>query len=595
MGSETILLLGVSMSLLINTVRISNFRGISDVEVGLLRTTVLFGGNNAGKTSIIKAIQLALGDYSRFLSNEDFHITVDDTSQAKITVDLRIVPVGGGEIPEEWYEIFEDNIQSLPDGEQFVAIRTTAEPDVIKGGYKVERYYLNEWPEPVNWPLATVKSTNKITKRFESLPFISVDAQRDIHAELKDKMSFINRILSEIKYSEAEVTDIETKIAELNALTVETSAPLQKLRANLDKLSDSLSGDGIADITPFSKKVRDLSKQFCVHFGESENTSFSIEYHGMGTRSWASMLTVRAFIELLADKYQEEAQPFFPILAAEEPEAHLHPNAQRTLYQQLREISGQVIISTHSPYILGTSTIKNLRGVVRELGNIKVTQLVEGLDVEDINTLNREIMNHRGELLFSKAIVLFEGVTEEQILPSVLKSYFGKSCFSLGINCISVGGTNYAPYIKMALSFGIPVCILSDNDGNIKRDLTSTIKKIRESSLTLIDDNFLVSYLSSGNDIEAELVSSISIKEEIVEALVISETRGSDNPNYIQAKQGEISALSENDLILRMRDSKASYAAYLGEIIERYPSGEKEMKFVSPAILDVIRKLEEWV
>lgn len=583
------------MSLLINTLRISNFRGLSDVEIALLRTTVLFGANNAGKTSIIKALQLALGDYSRFLSNEDFHIDADDVSQTRITVDLRIVAANGGELPEEWYEVFEDNIQSTPDGEQFVVIRTVAEPDPIKGGYRIERYYLNEWPEAAQWALAAVKSTNKITRRFESLPFISVDAQRDIHAELKDKMSFINRILSEVKYSEVEVQDIETKIAELNTLAVETSIPLQKLRANLNTLSDSLSGDGLADITPFSKKVRDLSKQFCVHFGESASTSFSIEYHGMGTRSWASMLTVKAFVELLADKYLEEAQPFFPILAAEEPEAHLHPNAQRTLYQQLREISGQVIISTHSPYILGTSTIKNLRGVVRGSENINVTQLVEGLDVEDINTLNREIMNHRGELLFSKAIVLFEGVTEEQILPSVLKSYFGKSCFSLGINCISVGGTNYAPYIKMALSFGIPVCILSDNDGNIKSDLTSTIARIEQSSLTLSDDNFLVSYLSQGNDIEAELVSNLAIKAEIVEALVTSETRGSDNQHYIQAKNREINSLSENDLILKMRGSKASYAAYLSEIIEKYPSGEKEMKFVSPAILDVIKKLEDWV
>lgn len=315
----------------------------------------------------------------------------------------------------------------------------------------------------------------------------------------------------------------------------------------------------------------------------------------MGTRSWASMLTVKAFVELLSDKYLEEAQPFFPILAAEEPEAHLHPNAQRTLYQQLREINGQVIISTHSPYILGTSTIKNLRGVIRDSGNIKVTQLVEDLDVEEIKILNREIMNHKGELLFSKAIVLFEGVTEEQILPSVLKSYFGKSCFSLGINCISVGGTNYAPYIKMALSFGIPVCILSDNDNNIKTELTSTIEKIRESSLNLLDDNFLASYLEQGNDIEAELVLKLAMKEEIIEALVISETGGSDNPQYVQVKHDQISALSDNDLILRMRGAKASYSGYLGEIIEKYPSGNKEMKFVSPAILSVITKLEGWV
>jgi predicted ATP-dependent endonuclease of OLD family len=57
-----------------------------------------------------------------------------------------------------------------------------------------------------------------------------------------------------------------------------------------------------------------------------------------------------AFIEVLEKKHIAEEECFFPIVAAEEPEAHLHPNAQRTLYKQLTDIKGQTIISSHSPY-----------------------------------------------------------------------------------------------------------------------------------------------------------------------------------------------------------------------------------------------------
>jgi predicted ATPase len=32
---------------------------------------------------------------------------------------------------------------------------------------------------------------------------------------------------------------------------------------------------------------------------------------------------------------------FFPIVAIEEPEAHLHPNAQKKLYEQIANIPGQ--------------------------------------------------------------------------------------------------------------------------------------------------------------------------------------------------------------------------------------------------------------
>ena len=81
----------------------------------------------------------------------------------------------------------------------------------------------------------------------------------------------------------------------------------------------------------------------------------------MGTRSWASMLTVKAFTELLVSKHEQEMEPLFPIMAAEEPEAHLHPNAQRTLYKQLINSHGQVIISSHSPYIAGLAEVNEIR------------------------------------------------------------------------------------------------------------------------------------------------------------------------------------------------------------------------------------------
>ncbi len=55
------------MNIQIDTVRISGFRGICNIEVTLPRVTVLLGQNNAGKTSIVKALQL--GNASLSLSN----------------------------------------------------------------------------------------------------------------------------------------------------------------------------------------------------------------------------------------------------------------------------------------------------------------------------------------------------------------------------------------------------------------------------------------------------------------------------------------------------------------------------------------------
>ena len=67
------------------------------MEMSLPRVAVLIGKNNAGKTSIIKALQLALGDYSRYLAEEDFYIDANDNTSAEIIVDVNIVPDVNGQ------------------------------------------------------------------------------------------------------------------------------------------------------------------------------------------------------------------------------------------------------------------------------------------------------------------------------------------------------------------------------------------------------------------------------------------------------------------------------------------------------------------
>ncbi len=143
------------MNILIDRLRISNFRGIENVEIKLSRTTLLIGVNNSGKTSIIRALQLALGDYSRYLTDDDFHIAHDDTRCEKIIVDVRIIPSceegkRNKVFSEEWAQEFGDRIRAESiDGEsglfQFLATRTIACPDHVKGGFVVEHYALNNW------------------------------------------------------------------------------------------------------------------------------------------------------------------------------------------------------------------------------------------------------------------------------------------------------------------------------------------------------------------------------------------------------------------------------------------------------------------
>ncbi|HAU1368095.1 TPA: AAA family ATPase [Legionella pneumophila] len=591
------------LEILVDCLRISGFRGIKNLEISFAPMTVLIGQNNSGKTTVLKALSLALGDYSRYVTDEDFYIGTDtqnnETRAEKIVIDVRIVSLeNDGKFSQAWQAEFGDKIKSQADGKQFVAFRTEVSKNEIKGGFETTKKVLKNWPEFSSWQSAEVdkKSTSV---RFESVPFFAIEAQRDIHSELREKSSFVGKVLSGIEYDNTVISNLEKAIQEINKEAVDKSTELKLLKEHLAHLSQTFQGAGSAEITPFPKKVRDLSKNFSIHFGESTVNTFAMEYHGMGTRSWASMLTVRAFMEILRTKHGEQVKPFFPIIAAEEPEAHLHPNAQKTLYHQLAATNAQVIVSTHSPYISSMPDISNLRTLIRIRQGIIAKKMEYPISLDEKKKLAREILAHRGEILFSRAIVLFEGITEEQLIPAMFEVFTNnKSMFNLGVSCINVGSvTNYSAFIKLGCSFGIPTFIISDDDNNSQIKVEDQITKLKAEGLSLSDQNFGVAFCTKPNDIEAELVNILKIQDEIKEALFrcYEASDGMLNDAAKKAKRKEINALTDPKLIEQMRKSKTRYSAFLADVIRENPNNKQPKQLITQAAHDAFTTIKGWI
>jgi putative ATP-dependent endonuclease of OLD family len=578
------------MNILLKTIRIAGFRGIKNLELNLSPTTILTGMNNAGKTTFLKALQIALGN-RQFISQDDFYITGNTVSN-EIIIDTKFIPTNeaGAQqalFDEEWEELFtEDRISTDIDDNNSVLVRTIVSFDSTTKTYKTKQYTLSQWPlffdESTNqhWYELNVGGNEK---RFsiEEIPFFYVDAQRDILEDIRLKGSYLGQMISNIKYTPTQIQDIEQQIEELNNTTISSSSILTNIKDTLEELDTAMSTTGGVEITPFTKKLRDLNKGLSIYYGDSSD-SFSMEYHGMGTRSWASLLTLKSLISLLEKDSTDDSKPFFPILAVEEPEAHLHPNAQKNLYAQITSIFGQKIISTHSPYIVASAELSELRSLYKNGNEIACGFIdTDELSRKDKRKIRREVINTRGELFFSKLIVFCEGETEEQAFPIFAEQYFGRTADEMAIDFVGVKGHGYLPFLRVVEGLNIPWLIFSDAETNI----VNSVKKQIIDSNTSKNISDVVIFLDTKNSFEEQLMVDGFIDEMKV-AIVSIEVASYMDETARLAKKDEIAALSYKGVIDKMKKKKTEMGPAAAQAI--VDSG----KTLPPKVIELFDKIK---
>jgi len=577
------------MSILIKTIRIAGFRGLENIEVALEQTTILTGMNNTGKTSFLKALQLALGN-RQFVTQDDFFIPRNSVSE-KIIIDLLIVPINDDgkrdeDFSEDWEILFTiDRIRNDDTGNSFVPLRTIITFDAIKNSYKTQQFILQNWPElkqdAVNW--FDIDNGNKTSFYFDEVPFFYIDAQRDILEDIKLRSSYLGKMLSKIEYSKEAIKEIEAQIESLNEKAVSSSDILSNIETTLKELDTAMDtrSEGIK-ITPFTKKIRDLNKSLTIYYTDQKEP-FPMEYHGMGTRSWSSLLTLKSFISLRSINAQKDQSVFFPILAIEEPEAHLHPNAQKKLYGQMDAIAGQKIISTHSPYIAAAAKLGQIRNFYKDntvtCGRIEI----DSLTPEDIRKINRQVINTRGEIFFSKVIVFFEGETEEQALPIFAQNHFNKTPAEMGLDFVGVGGhKSYLPFLRFAEALKIPWFIFSDAENEPEKNVKASVQSQFLNSGSGKNESDCIVFLGEGNDFERQLISD-GFSDEIKQAIVGQGIYHNDNLK--QAKVQEIETYDDDKLYGIISGRKTKFSPAIAEQIIQSDKG------LPPKVIDLFGKI----
>jgi putative ATP-dependent endonuclease of the OLD family len=572
----------------VDAVRIARFRSLRNIEVNLKDRTLLVGMNNTGKTSFLKALHVALGVDRRLISTDDFALDASGTAAKDILIDVRIVPVDSTgkrikSFEQKWVDADLGGDVIKPDSEdrEFVAIRTRISTDVVKNDISIERRLLNEWPEFSKWQEAT--ATVRV-RRFEQLASFFIDAQRDVVGDLHARSSYMGRLLSKVELPQDAVTELEERIRMLNEDIVGKSQVLSHVRSVLGGLNRTVPafGEGV-EISPVSTKMRELVQGIGVRFADGSGASFPLESHGMGTRSWASLLSFDAYVSWTSKLAHSASLPFHPVLILEEPEAHLHPNAQRSVYGQLAKGIGQRVVSTHSPYIAGQADLDSIVHFSKDsTGTVIRTLPTSHLSGEDVRKIRREVLRSRGELLFARAVVLFEGETEEQALPLFAQHYWGCHPFEHGVAFVGVGGDgNYAPFLRTFEAIGISWFILSDGEPNARTRVADALKKAG-----LEAPNANVFTLPNNRDIEGYLFDEGYQNE--VRAALVEMHRPFHSGQHEQSKVREIQTWTDAGMLDYLKANKTRTAPHWAEAIIR-AGGNRS---IPSAVRDLLQRID---
>ena len=584
------------MSVKINRVRVKNFRSLKSVETTLGEVTLLIGTNNAGKTSFLRALSVALASDRKFISKDDIFIDKDGNYPdiPKILIDIEVIPDDEKNFPPEWVqEVFGDNIQLKINNDEFFAYRTIIDFSSKQKQAQINRYLITDWDSDV------ADENQEVTAKLSKLPLFFIDAQRDLQDDLKYAQSYFGRLASEIDYDKDKKEELEDSLSTLNKETVKHSEVLKHLKKSLEELNKTVQtkGSGV-EITPFPKKLRDLHKGLKVNYQDGGSETFSLEYHGMGTRSWASLLGYKAYVNWMKQKADKNNDVLHPILALEEPEAHLHPNAQRQVYSQLTDVTGQKIISTHSPFIAPLAKLSELRVFYKEgdstnIGDLQ--SLIDAFDPKQIKSLEANIIKTRGELLFAKLVVLFEGQTEDAALPIFAKEHWGINAYEKGVSFISIGGPDYKLYIILLEALKVPWIIFSDYDNPKVQSRVEAVGKELKTIDINTDDRFILLNYS----IEEYLITE-GYRENLEQAIFDITEPIYANEKHKKTKEPERIAYRENlqnmtddDLLSKkVKSLKAKIAPFWAESIINHTDTAKK---IPPKIKDLFNTIDKYL
>lgn len=463
----------------ISRVQVANFRNFRHLDVLLKEHAVVVGENKIGKSNFLHALRLvldpALPDSARQLRDEDFW----DGLKRPLARDEKIaiaVDLTDYEDDADLLAVLAEHVVSTEPmvsrlTYEFGVSASAPEGAVSEADYAFVIYGGDRPENEVGW---------EVRRR---LPMDLLGALRDAEGDLANwRRSPLRPLLDEAasRIDGAELAKLAENITDATAAVTATTEISELADRIAERLQEMVGGANALETTlgfsPTDPERLLRSLRLFIDGGR----------RGVAEASLGSANLLYITLKVLElEHLVQEGNRHHTFLAIEEPEAHLHPHLQRLVYRNFlrrrahqeaeadpaakkASASSTILLTTHSPHIASVSPIDSfvlLRKSTDEQSTEGVSTAGIELDEKERLDLERYLDATRGEILFAKGVVLVEGDAETYLIPAFARLQ-GLELDALGISVCSVGGTNFAPYVKFLGPAGLnlPFAVLTDFD-----------------------------------------------------------------------------------------------------------------------------------
>jgi len=445
---------------------IKNFRtiGSEPVTIDLGDIVVLVGANNTGKSTILRAYEVAMNTGSK-----EGQLTIEDFPNGVVTDKLPEVEVhtiiSEDKPGKQW-------IHDIGNGEMLIREKWTwseQNRDPKRQGFNVQN---NEWSDSVPWGAPNVANAYR-PKPHRIDAFSSPEEQANsiskiIKDLLNEKIESIKSNGSEYEQLIEQITAFQSNVAEA------TENEIKKIERSISEYLTKIFHNYVVkidmrDSESVEKTYSPFKENPILKMGQIDGYFSNISTHGSGVRRTLLWTALKYISE---NSSNTENRPH--VLLIDEPEICLHPSAirdaRKVLYDLPKTKNWQVMTTTHSSVFIDLSYDNTT--IVRvdrsEKNAVKCTTLYRptSVSLSDDDKENLKLLNicdpYVHEFFFGGRVVIVEGDTEYTVF-SWLKNEYPETYTDVHI--IRARGKAIIPsIIKILNQFTCNYAVLHDTD-----------------------------------------------------------------------------------------------------------------------------------